>query len=130
MKRQLALVLILFGSSWLLTQKLTAAEALAVASNGKWAVAWTYSASVSEASEKAIAACRANGGTDPKVVWSTWGSGARTHWAIVKGAVAVSDNGTGTIVGWCFNNFQNHKRARIDCRKKGGQNPKVVDIGK
>jgi hypothetical protein len=113
MKRQLALVLILFGWSWLLTQKLTAAEALAVANNGKWALEWTYSASVSEASEKAIAACRAKGGTDPQIVWSTWGSRMQTHWAPIHGSVAVSDNGTGTIVGWSFDHpVHNHMRAK------------------
>jgi hypothetical protein len=42
------------------------------------------------------------------------------HWAVARGSVAVSDNGTGTIVGWSFDHpYQNHERARIDCLKKG-----------
>jgi hypothetical protein len=131
MKRKLTLALVLCGLSCFLTQTSYAAQALAVASNGKWAMAWTYSPDVSAASAQAIEKCRAQGGLDPKVVWSTWGSGRMTHWAPVHGAVAVSDNGTGTIVGWSFNHpYHNRSTARMECRKKGGHNPKVFDIGK
>ncbi len=132
MKRQLALVLILFGSSWLLTQKLIAAQALAVASDGKWAMVWTYSPDVNAASAQAIAECKTKGGGDAKIVWSTWGSGRMTHWAIIRGSVAVSDNGNGTIVGWSFNDRRgyNQMAAKNDCLKKGGQHPKVTDFGK
>jgi hypothetical protein len=41
-----------------------------------------------------------------------------------KGSSRLSnkDNGTGTIVGWSFDHpWQNQKRARIDCLKKGGK---------
>jgi hypothetical protein len=130
MKRKLTLALVLCGLSYFLAQISNAAQALAVASNGKWAVAWNYSPDVSAVSQEAIAKCTAEGGTDPKVVWSTWGSGRMTHWAIVRGAVAVSDNGTGTIVGWSFNHPHNRSTARMECRKKGGHNPKAFDIGK
>jgi hypothetical protein len=46
---------------------------------------------------------------------------------ITRGAIAVSDNGTGTIVGWCFGfDIPRNMRAKEDCLRKGGQNPKVV----
>jgi hypothetical protein len=55
------------GMSSFLTQTSNAAQALAVASNGKWAVAWNYSPDVSAVSGKAIADCKAKCGTDPKI---------------------------------------------------------------
>jgi hypothetical protein len=59
-------ILILFGLSSFLTQKLTAAQVLAVASNGKWAMAWTYSLDVKAAAAQAIGKCKAKGGADAK----------------------------------------------------------------
>jgi len=74
-----------------------------------------------------MAACKAKCGTDPKIVWSQAVFFNKTHAQIAHGAIAVSDNGTGTIVGWSFNNPNlNGKKAIEDCRRKGGQNPKVV----
>jgi hypothetical protein len=54
MKRSLTLALVLCGLSSFLTQTRSAAQALAVANNGKWTVAWTYSPDVSAASEKSL----------------------------------------------------------------------------
>jgi hypothetical protein len=49
---------------------------------------------------------------------------------MVRGAVAVSDNGTGTIVGWSFDyNGHSRVRAKAECLKKGGKHPKLVVIG-
>jgi hypothetical protein len=76
---------------------------------------------------KATAACRAKGGTDPKIVWPIATSIKWSHPAITHGSIAISDNGDGTILGWCFNwPHQNNRRAIEDCRKKGGQKPKLV----
>jgi hypothetical protein len=83
---------------------------------------------ITDVSAKAIADCKAKGGVDPKIVWSVWTNIWGTTWKICPGAVAVSDNGNGTIVGWHFGHSQNHRLAKNDCLKKGGQHPKVVDI--
>jgi len=134
MKMKLTLALILLGSSALVAQNLNAAQALAVASNGKWAVAYDQKTDVKDVSAKAIDKCKAKGGTDPKVVYSNWHNG--------HGAIAVSDGGTGKIVGWSIgiggpraqtrHGFMGdptktaEKAALADCQKKGGTNPKVV----
>ena len=131
-KRKLTIVSILFGSSFFLTQSLNAALAIAVASNGKWAIAHDESlTSVTAVCTQAIQKCKARGGADAKI--------AGTFIRAVNGAVAVSDNGTGKIVGFSFARGSHHlvnvsgdpkqdqERAAIrDCQKKGGQNPKVV----
>jgi Domain of unknown function (DUF4189) len=130
-KAKLTIALFLFGLSSFLTQNLTAALAIAVASNGKWAIAHDNSlSSVAAVSAEAIQKCKARGGADARV--------AGTFFKAANGAVAVSDNGTGKIVGFSFSlpghrqvNVTNSKgeqeRAAIsDCKKKGGQNPKVV----
>ncbi len=130
MRSQVAAVaLIVFGLSAFLTQTLPAAQVLVVSSNGKWDMEYDGDpyGNVNALAAKALAACKAKAGTDPKIVWSQainiYGADAR----IAHGSIAISDNGTGTIVGWCFNHpHQNGKRAIEDCRRKGGQNPKVV----
>jgi hypothetical protein len=135
MRPKLLLALIVFGLSSVLTQKLTATQVLAVASNGKWAMVYVSYGEFNAVSEQAIAECKAKGGTDPAIVWSQrsnlrygahnsfrGGTFRRAH-----GAIAISDNGAGTIVGWSFNHpYQNHERAKEDCLKKGGKNPRVV----
>jgi hypothetical protein len=55
MRQKLVLALILCGLTSFAEQKLSAAQALAVASNGKWAVAWGYSPDVAAVSVKAMA---------------------------------------------------------------------------
>jgi hypothetical protein len=130
-KRQLIIVSILLGSSLFFTQSLNAALAIAVASNGKWAIAHDNSLSSTTAvCLQAIQKCKARGGADAKI--------AGTFFKAANGAVAVSDNGTGTIVGFSFSlpghhivNVGDQKRdqeqaAIRDCKKKGGQNPKVA----
>ncbi len=92
---KLALALMLLGSSALVAHNSDAAQAVAVASNGKWAVrAYDQKTDVKDVSAKAIttSGVSAKGGTDPKVVYSNWHNG--------HGAIAVSDGGTGKIVGW------------------------------
>jgi hypothetical protein len=140
MRSKLVLTLIVVGLSSVLTQKLYAGQALAVASNGKWALVYKpdSAADFNAISAQAISECKAKGGTDPKIVWSQRSNkptSARSNYAnhglpifpITHGAIAVSDNGTGTIVGWCFNHpYHNAKTAKDDCQKKGGQNPKIV----
>ena len=138
MKPKLAFALIVFGLSAFLTQTLSAAQALAVASNGKWDMEYEPYGILNAVAAKAIAACKAKGGTDPKIVWSqrlnyfyfAGGKGIPHHQdpiQIARGAIAVSDNGTGNIVGWSFNHpYHNTSAAKKDCQKKGGQNPKVV----
>jgi hypothetical protein len=130
--------LIAFGLNSLLIQPLSAAQVLAVSSNGKWAMVYKpeWDADLNAVSAQAISECKAKGGTDPKIVWSRRSNirsfnPAASHGSpiisIIHGAVAVSDNGAGTIVGWCVNHpYHNGKLAREDCQKKGGQNPKVV----
>jgi hypothetical protein len=109
-------------------QNLKAAQALAVASNGKWAMAVDInSTDLTPVSAKAIADCKAKGGVDPKIVWSQWSNVRGYNWrGIHHGAVAVSDNGTGAIVAWSFDQPRNVKTARDECRRKGGQHPKIV----
>jgi hypothetical protein len=126
MRLQLSLALIVFGLSSLLTQKVCATQVLVVASNGKWSMKYKAYGDINLITAQAMAACKAKGGTDPKVVWYQFVHIALTHEVITHGAIAVSDNGTGTIVGWSFNNAPNSPRAREDCRRKGGKNPKVV----
>lgn len=128
MKPQLASALILFGLSFFLTQELAAAQALAVASNGKWAmVTDIYTTDLNVVSAQALAECKAKGGTDTKIVWSEFTNVRGYNWRVIHhGAIAVSDKGTGTIVGWSFDHKKNGTRAKEDCQKKGGQNPKTV----
>jgi hypothetical protein len=132
MKPKLAYALIAFGVSAFITQTLPAAQVLAVSSNGKWDMEYEPYGNVNALAAKALAACKAKGGTDPKIVWSeatnVGGGGASMY----KGAIAISDNGSGTIVGWSFAHWDRRghpdviKMALNDCRKKGGQNPKTV----
>jgi hypothetical protein len=138
MRPKLVLALVVFGLSSVLTQRLFAAQALAVAGNGKWDMEYAAYGNVKAVAAKAIAACKAKGGTDPKIVWSRalnyfyiGGAGRGIPKGnlvrIAHGAIAISDNGTGNIVGWSFNHrYHNQKRALDECRRKGGQNPKVV----
>jgi hypothetical protein len=128
MNLKLAFALIYWGSCSFLIHTSNAAQAPAVASNGKWALALDHKNDITDVSAKAIADCKAKGGVDPKIVWSVWTNIWGTTWKIYPGAVAVSDNGNGTIVGWHFGHSQNHRLAKNDCLKKGGQHPKVVDI--
>jgi hypothetical protein len=133
MRLQFVSASIFIALSVFLTQTLSAAQALAVAGNGKWDMEYDAYGNVNAVAAKAIAACRAKGGTDPKIVWSQAlnVAGARTE--RYEGAIAISDNGSGSIVGWSFTHgsrklghADNAKLALNDCRKKGGQNPKVV----
>ena len=127
MKPKLAFALIVVGVIAFITQTLPAAQVLAVSSNGKWDMEYLDYGSVNALAAKALAACKAKGGTDPKIVWSLSSNVMASHARIAHGAIAVSDHGTGTIVGWSFEpNFRNWPRAKDDCRRKGGQNPKVV----
>ena len=126
-RAKLVFALIVFGLSASLTQEVQAAQVLVVSSNGKWDMEYEPYGNVNAVAIKTLAACKAKGGTDPKVVWSI-SSNVRTVGAhLAYGAIAVSDNGTGTIVGWSFNNaYHNERKAKEDCRKKGGHNPKIV----
>ena len=131
MKAKLAILSLLIASSLFLTQNLTAALAIAVASNGKWAIAHDNLVSTTAVSAQAIQKCKARGGADAAI--------AGTFIGAAHGAVAVSDNGTGKIVGFSFTKAGHHQvnvmgdpkreqeQAAIkDCQKKGGQNPKVA----
>lgn len=132
MKTKLAIILLLFGLSSFLTQNLNANVAIAIASNGKWAIAHDKSIDSNGVSAQAIQQCKARGGADAKVLYAT-SNGQAAH-----GAVAVSDNGTGKIVGFSFiqSTPARHMRADFskdaeraaikDCQKKGGQNPKIA----
>jgi hypothetical protein len=127
---KLTLALMLLGSSALVANNSNAAQALAVASNGKWAVGRDRTTDVKGVSAQALAKCKTRGGTDPKIVY--------TGWQNAHAAIAVSDNGTGTVVGWAFkpgshitnvkvNPVKQAEEAALqDCQKKGGKNPKVV----
>jgi len=123
---------VLLVSTSFLTHKLNAALALAVASNGKFGIAHDSGYNPSGVAAQAIEKCKARGGADARIAYAT---GIRA----AHGAVAVSDNGTGKIVGFCFTAGEHHQvnvmgdakkddeRAAIkDCQKKGGQNPKVA----
>jgi len=132
MKTKLTIVFLLFGLSAFLMQNLNANLAIAIASNGKWAIAHDKSVDSNGVSAQAIAQCKAKGGADAKVAYATSNSQA------AHGAVAVSDNGTGKIVGFSFmqGTWARHMRvypakdaekaAIKDCQKKGGQNPKIA----
>jgi hypothetical protein len=133
MKTKLTIVFLVFGLSAYLMQNLNAYVAIAIASNGKWAVAHDQSVDATAVSAQAIEKCKAQGGADAKVVYATSNTQA------AHGAVAVSDNGTGKIVGFSFiqgGGPRHHmsvdfshdaERAAIkDCQKKGGQNPKIA----
>ena len=132
MKTKLTIVLLLFGLSSFLTQNLNANVAIAIASNGKWAIGHDKSIDSNGVSAQAIQQCKARGGADAKVVYATSNSQA------AHGAVAVSDNGTGKIVGFSFIQGSSSRHMRVDyskdaeraaikdCQKKGGQNPKIA----
>ena len=138
MRTAIAFALAAFGLSSFLAEALSAAQVLAVSSNGKWAMVYKreWDADFNAVSAQAISECKAKGGTDPKIVWSQrsnvrignpYARSGLSVISIAHGAIAVSDSGTGTIVGWCFNHpYHNGKDAVLDCQKKGGQNPKVV----
>jgi hypothetical protein len=105
MKAKLTIALFLFGLSSFLTQNLTAALAIAVASNGKWAIAHDNSlSSVAAVCAEAVQKCKARGGADAKV--------AGTFFKAANGAVAVSDNGTGKIVGFSFS-LPGHRQVNV-----------------
>jgi hypothetical protein len=126
MRPKLAFAVFAFGVV-VFAQALPAAQVLAVSSNGKWDMEYEPYGNVNALAAKALAVCKAKGGTDPKIVWSQASNVEATHARINHGAVALSDNGTGTILGWSFNHpYHNGSAARDDCRRKGGQNPKVV----
>jgi hypothetical protein len=132
MRLQFVLSLIVFGLSALFAQSLSAAQVLAVASNGKWDMEYDPYGNVNALAAKALAACEAKGGTDPKIVWSEATNVGGGQASMYKGAIAISDNGSGTIVGWSFAHWDRRghpdviKMALNDCRKKGGQSPKTV----
>jgi hypothetical protein len=127
MKPTLVLVLVVFGLSFFLTEKLSAAQVLAVSSNGKWAMVYEPMApDFGPLVAKAETQCAAKGGKDIRIVWSQGSNNSMFHPRMAHGAIAISDNGTGTIVGWSFNQRQNWKKAKADCQRKGGQKPKVV----
>jgi hypothetical protein len=133
MKRIIALALITFSLGAFSAQTSSAMQVLAVSSNGKWAMVYEpMAADFNPIVARAEAQCAAKGGRDIRIVWSQGSNrsqGSNTYWGhprIAHGAIAVSDNGTGTIVGWSFNQKGNGQRAKADCLKKGGQNPKVV----
>jgi hypothetical protein len=139
MRPQFVLALILFKLSAFITQTVSAAQVLAVASNGKWDMEYDPNKNVNAVAEQAIAACKAKGGTDPKIVWSkrfnyyyygALGKGfpKQEPLRLTHGAIAISDNGNGTIVGWSFAPFHKAPRAEQNCRRKGGQHPKVVAV--
>jgi len=130
-KTKLVIAPLIVGSSLLLAQNLTAALAIAVASNGKWAIAHDNLVSTTAVSAQAIQKCKARGGADATI--------AGTFIGAAHGAVAVSDNGTGKVVGFSFTKAGHHqvnvmgdpkrdqeRAAMKDCQKKGGQNPKIV----
>jgi hypothetical protein len=99
MRSQLAAVaLILFGLRAFLTQTLSA-QVLAVSSNGKWDMEYEDYGNVNALAAKALSACKAKGGTDPKIVWSQASNINRSHAEMYRGAIVISDGGTGTIVG-------------------------------
>ena len=86
-------------------------------------------------SAQAISECKAKGGADPKIVWSERsnfipskgpGNNGFARSTIAHGAIAISDHGTGNIVGWSIKTYRVGKKAIEDCRRKGGQNPKFV----
>jgi len=123
---------VLLVSTSFLTHQLNAALALAVASNGKWAIAHDSGYDPKGVAAQAIEKCKARGGADARIAYAT---GIRA----AHGAVAVSDNGAGKIVGFTFTAGEHHlvdvngnaekddERAAIkDCQKKGGQNPKIA----
>ena len=126
MKPKLPFALIIFGVIAFVTQPLSAAQVLAVASNGKWDMEYEDYGNVNALAAKALAACKAKGGTDPKIVWSIASSVKWSHAQITHAAIAISDNGNGTIVGWSFDPYHKTPKAKEDCRRKGGQNPKIV----
>jgi len=127
MKTRLVLALIVFGVIAFITQTLPATQVLAVSSNGKWDMEYEDYGNVNALAAKALATCKAKGGTDPKIVWSQASDVETSHARINHGAISLSDNGTGTILGWTFNRtYHNGRAAMDDCRRKGGQNPKVV----
>ena len=100
MRLQLALALTVFGLSAFLAQELSAAQVLVVdASTGKWAMKYDPYGDINLLTARAIAKCRAKGGSDPKVVWFTPYHFGYSHEGISHGAIAISDNGAGTIVG-------------------------------
>jgi hypothetical protein len=128
--------MLILGLSYVSAQRLEAGQALAVASNGKWAMVYKRDADFNGALAEAIALCKARGGTDPTIVWSQRSNVRNTKpsanhglpmYYRAHGAIAISDNGTGTIVGWCFNRTPHNGTIAVkDCQKKGGQNPKIV----
>jgi hypothetical protein len=128
MRPQLALAVMVFGIIGLFSEQVSAGQVLAVASNGKWDMEYELPyGNLNALAAKAIAACQAKGGINPVIVWSQAVSLYKAVPRLAHGAIAVSDAGTGSVVGWSFNRpYQNAKVAKKDCQRKGGQNPKIV----
>jgi hypothetical protein len=133
MRSRVSIALLASALGLFLTQVLSAAQALAVSSNGKWAMVYNpaWDADFRAVSPQAISECKAKGGTDPKIVWSQtrnyfYGSRGGKGFPksgsirIAHGAIAISDNATGTIVGWSFNHPHKDDQIAIkDYQKKG-----------
>src|SRR5260221_10386302 len=94
---KLTLALMLLGSSALVAHNSNAAQALAVAGNGKWAVAYDRTTDVKAVSAQALAKCKTRGGREPKIFYTN--SQNSNHRPI-----PVSDNVAGHVVGWGFQN--------------------------
>lgn len=93
-------------------------------------------ADINSVTAQAIMDCKVKGGPNPEIVWSQRSNLRSTKpsanhgmpvISITHGAIAISDDGAGTIVGWSFNHpYHDKQRAVKDCQKRGGQNPKIV----
>ena len=66
MKTKLTIILLLFGLISFLTQNLNANVAIAIASNGKWAIAHDKSIDSNAVSAQAIEKCKGRGGADAR----------------------------------------------------------------
>src|SRR5258708_39507575 len=111
---KLILELLLLGSSALVANKSNAAQALAVAGNGKWAVAYDRTTDVKAVSAQALAKCKTRGGTDPKIVYTNWQNSNQR-------ANAGSDNCAGPVGGCAFKNagiFTTGWAIRLNKRKQ------------
>src|SRR5258708_18830698 len=92
---KLTLALMLLGSSALVAHNSNAAQALAVASNGKWAVAYDRTTDVKAVSAQALAKCKTRGGADPKIVRT---NRQKSNYR----AIAGLGNCAGPVVWWAF----------------------------
>jgi hypothetical protein len=73
MRTAVAFALTAFGLSSFLTEALSAAQVLAVSSNGKWAMVYKrdWDTDFNAVSAQAISECKAKGGTDPNRLVAT-----------------------------------------------------------